>query len=325
MTYQRKEKIQVALIGLGQIGCRYDLGKESHVLTHARAISENDSFDLVAAVEILSAYGDEFKKHYSVPVFSSIHEMLRVFEPELIVIATPTSTHVEVLEQVLSSPKLKVVLCEKPISEGAHQATKIVKLFQDRKVDLFLNYQRRSTKSTNELKHLISNKQFGTFLGGSAFYTGGYLNSASHLVDVLEWLFGTTTAPAKLNSLAKMESDFKVSASFKLMGKDFYLQQIDTDLFSIFEAQLLFDKFRVRYLDGGNRIFIDDLQPNKIYSGEYNYEMSESPKFKTEGDDLMEVYKDLLKHLQGQSCNLLSGVDAVSLVTRMYSIAEIRV
>jgi len=325
MTLPKQTKIQVALIGLGQIGCRYDLGIKSHVLTHARAISKNDAFDLVAAVEIFPTYADDFKNHYSAQVFSSINEMLNAIEPQLIVIATPTSTHVEVLEQISVSPKLKAVLCEKPISEDVVQATKIVKLFQERKIDLFLNYQRRSAGPTKDLKTLISSKHLGTFLGGSAFYTGGYLNSASHLVDALEWVFETTAVPNKVTQLAKLESDFKVSASFKLMGKDFHLQHIDTELFSIFEAQLLFEKFRVRYLDGGERIFIDELQTNKIYSGEYNYELSENPKFTSEGNDLMEVYTDLLKLLQGQSCNLLPGVDAVSLVGRMYSIAEIGV
>lgn len=323
MTTSQEAKIEVALIGLGKIGCRYDLGSKTKVLTHACAISSNDAFELVAAVEIRPSYADDFKKHYSAPVFSSINEMLNAVEPQLIVIATPTSTHVQVLEQILVSPKLRAVLCEKPISEDLHQATRIVKLFQDLKIDLVLNYQRRSARPTNELKSLISKTQLGTFLGGSAFYSGGYFNSASHLVDMLEWLFETTAVPSKVTELAKLESDLKVSATFKIIDRDFHLQQIETELFSIFEAQLLFEKFRVRYLDGGDRVFIDELCANKIYSNEYNYELSVDPKFRSEGNDLIQVYRDILKLLNGQFCNLLPGVDAISLVSRMYAIAEI--
>lgn len=323
MKTQQEAKIQVALIGLGKIGCRYDLGSKTQVLTHACAISRNDAFELVAAVEILPLYANDFKQHYSTPVFSSINEMLDAVEPQLIVIATPTSTHLQVLEQILGSPKLKAVLCEKPISEDLHQATRIVKLFQDQKIELVLNYQRRSARPTNELKSLISSKQLGAFLGGSAFYSGGYFNSASHLVDTLEWLFETAAVPSKMTQLAKLKSDLKVSATFKLMDRDFHLQQIETDLFSIFEAYLLFEKFRVRYLDGGDRVFIDELQANKTYSNEYNYGLSVDPKFRSEGNDLIQVYKDLHKLLLGQSCDLLPGVDAISLVSRMYAIAEI--
>jgi predicted dehydrogenase len=324
MKTQQQTKIQVALIGLGKIGCRYDLGSKTHVLTHASAISANDAFELVAAVEIIPGYVDDFKKHYSAPVFTSINEMLDAFKPQLIVIATPTNTHVKILEQILGSPKLKAVLCEKPISEDVYQATRIVKQFEELKIDLVLNYQRRSAQPTIELKRLISGKHLGAFLGGSAFYSGGYFNSASHLVDLLEWVFEATALPSKLTQLTKLESDFGVNATFKLMDKDFHLQQIETDLFSIFEAQLHFEKFRVRYLDGGNRVFIDELQTNKIYPSEYSYGLSENPKFTSEGNDLIQVYKDLLRLLQGQSCNLLPGADAISLVRRMYSIAEMR-
>ena len=109
---------KVLLIGLGQIGMIYDIEDVSQdlVLTHARAVSSHNSFELSAAVEVNASRASQFKNKFEAPVFQSLETALIEVNPDVVIIATNSDTHRSVLSHVLMFANPKVILCEKPLA-----------------------------------------------------------------------------------------------------------------------------------------------------------------------------------------------------------------
>jgi predicted dehydrogenase len=91
---------RVLLVGLGRIA-----------QTHLAVLSRLPEVELIAGVEPAPAYDVAF------PVLASLAEGLAL-EPDLVVLATPTSTHVELVSAVLDGSSA-VVLSEKPLAQAA--------------------------------------------------------------------------------------------------------------------------------------------------------------------------------------------------------------
>ena len=83
------------IIGLGQIGMGYDLGLDisNYVLSHARGFYLHPNFDLVGGVDSDVRKCNRFKEVYNLPAYSDITEALEALSPNIIVIATPSDSH----------------------------------------------------------------------------------------------------------------------------------------------------------------------------------------------------------------------------------------
>ena len=90
------------IIGLGNIGFKYDNSlTDETVMTHARALKLHPFFDLVGAVELDQGNRNIFEASYHKPTFSSIKEALIKTKPSLIVLATPSRSHADLLDDIL--------------------------------------------------------------------------------------------------------------------------------------------------------------------------------------------------------------------------------
>lgn len=101
--------MKIALIGLGSMGRH-----------HYNVISSIQSVELVAVVE-----QDEAKTtNITVPVYCDVEEMLDDTSPDIVVVATPTSTHLDISKKVLN--KGVNLLVEKPIAKNAEEAKQMM-------------------------------------------------------------------------------------------------------------------------------------------------------------------------------------------------------
>jgi predicted dehydrogenase len=108
--------IPVAVIGYGYLG-----------KWHAQKVDQCQGAKLVAIVEPGAAAQAEAKRnHPQVKVVASINEVMT--EVEAVIVVTPTSTHFEVVKDLIS--KKKHIFCEKPLCATWEEAKSIVKLAQ---------------------------------------------------------------------------------------------------------------------------------------------------------------------------------------------------
>ena len=101
--------MKIALVGLGSMGRH-----------HYNVINSIESVELIAVVE-----QDESKvMDVSVPVYCDIDKMLDSTSPDIVVVATPTSTHIDISKRVLT--RGINLLVEKPIAKDVEEAKQMM-------------------------------------------------------------------------------------------------------------------------------------------------------------------------------------------------------
>ena len=179
-------KNKVLIVGLGQIGLQYDLHlkQDEFSLTHSRAFSSHKNFNLLAGVDNDNKQRDIFSQTYSLPTYSSLTQALKAHNPDIVVVATSTKTHAEILYKILKSSNPRIILCEKPLSYSLSEAQKMIDLCERSGVSLFVNYIRKSDPGVIEIKKLIESNKFKRNMKGICWYSKGFVHNGSHLFNL---------------------------------------------------------------------------------------------------------------------------------------------
>lgn len=191
----------VLLVGLGNIGVGYDIDTNSsdHVMTHARAFLQHSNFKVIGGVDNCSQARFRFEKHFNIRCFKRISEACEVCSPDLLVVASPTDTHLEIIRSVFTICTPKIILCEKPLGRDLLQAKEILKLCNQFKCQLYVNFFRASEPGVIEIKKRISDGKIQSPARGVVWYSKGIVNSGSHFIHLLCLLLGDVTSVRVLN------------------------------------------------------------------------------------------------------------------------------
>ena len=134
-------KINTVIIGLGNIGMMYDFYKNNkYFLTHVKSISANKNYNLLGAIDSDIAKISLFKKKYDLPAYKNIDDIKILNKIDLVVVASPTETHFNIIKKVLLILKPKIILCEKPFTDDFFKASVLMRLCKKNKTKLFINY-----------------------------------------------------------------------------------------------------------------------------------------------------------------------------------------
>ncbi len=196
-------KIPVIVVGLGAIGMGYDFesNSKSSRLSHSGSVHNHPSYSLVGGVDPDKLKRENFEKFFQSRSYSSIHEALIENRPRLIIISTPNFLRLNVIKEIIEIYKPEVILLEKPIATTIEEGTSIVKLCAENRIKLFVNYMRTASPGILNLKKWLIAKNYTGKISGNIWYQGGLINNASHIVNLLECLFG----PAEEFKILKVE------------------------------------------------------------------------------------------------------------------------
>ena len=142
-------------------------------------------------MDVNQANRRSFEKEYRVKTFEDLESALKNEIVDVIVISCNTNKHNQVLRNILNLQiKNKTILCEKPISDNFNESTDLVRKLKLLKNNVYVNYMRRADPSILEIKNRIKNGLIKKPIKGLCFYNGGIYNNASHLIDLLIYIFG---------------------------------------------------------------------------------------------------------------------------------------
>lgn len=233
------QKFQVALVGLGNVGYGNYLSKKSEqILDHFSAIEKQSDLELVICV-------DQVKPNsISVPFINNINDMSSV-DLDLLVVATPTDTHLEVIKQFMYKNNTKMLLVEKPCSISINQIRELVDLFAERsETQVFINYHRNYNR---KFRDSYSNERLGSLQSGVVHYSNGAVNNASHalalILPILESISGVYVIGG---SLLKSHLDFDFSIE-NVFGSRVVFLATNENLYSNFRIELDFENGVVSY------------------------------------------------------------------------------
>lgn len=315
------------VIGLGQIGMGYDLDHDPAVAvySHARAISLHPDFELAGAVDFSSLQRSIFEKHYLCSAFDNIPEAIMQLQPTVVVIASPTETHAEVLDIVLSQAKPKIVLCEKPLAYDLAEAREMVDVCDRAGVKLYVNYLRRADPGVIEVKRRIENHEIPAPIKGVVWYSKGFLNNGSHFFNLLEFWLGNFTGFKLIDGgrlLNGVDPELDVEVEFE-RGTATFLSTWE-EAFSHYALELLSQSGRLGYEQGGKIITWQSVRSDPSFSG-YKI-LNAVPEMIANGMNRYQwyVFDQLAVSLSGKHNTLCTGRQALVTLESMHEIIKER-
>ncbi len=312
------------LIGLGQIGMGYDLELEGEfILTHAKAISQHQKFNLVAGVDPSEKLRKKFSAKYKVPALKTIKEAFISNDASVIIIATPSNTHGKILDIVLKYQNPELILCEKPLDYDLDEANKILKKCHQRNILLFVNYMRRSDIGALKVKRLINESIIETPLKGFVWYTKGLMNNGSHFLNLLEYWLGPIN---KMNVLSEghlwnqADQEYDFLARFDLGEVIFCACSEQSATYNSLE--LIGPSGRLSYSNGGEQISWHPIVPDPVLKDEFRLSTEPTIIPSSMNQYQYNVYQEIANALDGIDYNLSSGRDALSTLKHIHSLGE---
>lgn len=190
--------------GIGIVGC----GNISD--THAEAIMKAPKGDLIAAHSRTDALVKTFCEKYDITPFTSYEEFLGNPDLDIVIICTPSGTHLDYGKSAAEAGKHVIV--EKPIETTVERGQSLIDSCNENDVKLAVIYQSRFMEDVMEMKELIDNQQVGDIFMASAsvkwfrdqeYYSnsswrgtfaldggGAVINQSIHTIDLLQWFMG---------------------------------------------------------------------------------------------------------------------------------------
>lgn len=267
------KKVRCAVIGLGRIGSLLEDDRlREKPCTHTGAIVQNDSCVLVAGCDIREDRCRLFTKRWGCDrVFTDAEKMLQAVKPEIVCIATPPDTHLELVMKAYDH-HIPLVICEKPLANNSTDARSIARIHESGSMKIITNHERRYSSDYIRAKKMIQGKRLGVLRGISARVYMGLrrsvfdilLEDTTHLIDILHFLTDVRIAVghAELFVDEDQESLFFIGSLETV--------PVHTEVASgrdhvVFEIDMSFTSGRIRI---GNGLYEEyDSVPSPFYEG----------------------------------------------------------
>lgn len=316
------------IIGLGQIGMGYDLILDSGttVYSHARAFSLHPAFELVGAVDPSATQRVFFENNYGLPAYADTESALKAEIPGVVVIASPTVIHSEVLRTVLSFSKPKAILCEKPLAYNVVEASNMVVACESAGVKLFVNYMRRSDSGAIEVKKRIESGKILAPIKGVVWYSKGFLHNGSHFFNLLEFWLGAFVKARVLDSGRLWDNqDPEPDVQIEFECGTVVFQAAWEEAFSHYTIELLSPSGRLRYEQGGEFIAWQSTHSDPNFSG-YKI-LRTAPEMIANGMNRYQwhVTDQLASALANKPHSLCTGWQALATLEAMYQIINVSI
>ena len=196
------KKINTILIGLGNIGFKYDLNKNV-IQTHTKAILKNKNFNLLAAIDRDKKRIKKFKKQYNLPVYSNLKNEL-IKKADLIVLAVPTKKQLRLFYKITQLGYKKNFLFEKPFAINKKIIFDLTKI-KNRK--FFINYYRNFDNILIKTLNRVKNSEKNLLI--KAYYSKGFYHNFSHYLTLFIKIFGKINK-FQIKKKRKLKNDYMI-------------------------------------------------------------------------------------------------------------------
>jgi predicted dehydrogenase len=200
----------------------------------------------------------------------------------------------------------------------------MVTLSEQRGVELYVNYMRRSDLGVIEIKKLLKEDGLNTNIKGVCWYSKGFIHNGSHFFNLLEYWLGPMRrfGLININKQRISDEDYEpdVEVEFK-KGSIIFLSAWE-EVFSHYTIELLSPIGRIRYDNEGATIHFQDVIDDSVFKG---YKVL-NPEVKDILNNMqhsqLNVVDQLSERLKGNISYLCSGKEALNTLISMQLIID---
>lgn len=218
---------RLAVVGLGKMG-----------ISHLSIIRAHPDVELAAVCDTAGYVLDALARNTGLKTYTDFNTMLAEVPLDGIILATPSSAHVEMTRAALS--KGVAVFCEKPFTLSATDSAELAALAKERSLTNQVGYHYRFVGTFQEMKRLLDLGAIGQVTHalaeaygpvvlkpkGQTWRTqrkagGGCLyDYAAHPINLLNWFFGEPEAAGgtRLNKIFSVDTDDEVYSTLFFPG-----------------------------------------------------------------------------------------------------------
>lgn len=186
--------IGIAIIGLGGIGLGYDIqsNKKSpkSADSHSFAVLQNPDCRLVVGIDpdpFKRANFENATKAMSISSLADLNKYL-LDQIDALIIATPTSEHIKILQEISLLNKSFWIMCEKPFCSNLREVNSITSLVDSSRI--IINYSRRFSSDIDSCQMLFTNFiEKLPYPSITVKFFGGVLRTGSHFIDLANHWF----------------------------------------------------------------------------------------------------------------------------------------
>ncbi len=207
----KDKKIKCAIVGLGRIGSTLEFDKKREKpASHAGVITSHNDCILTAGSDIDPEKCVKFQKDWNcVHSYVLFSEMLNNEEIDILHIATPPSTHKQMLYEAIKK-NIPVIILEKPVSDNLKDAVKMNNYAVKSSSKVLINHERRYSLQYQRVKKVITEEVYGKLLSiKTKMYMGRtrrlidmIFDDGTHIIDLVNYLCGSCV---KVNSVRGAE------------------------------------------------------------------------------------------------------------------------
>jgi len=252
-----KTKIKTLVVGCGRMGAGAG-GRAQRLTSHAGVLSTMGAFetfvfdnDFRAARRAASALGVDLLEKFD-------DRSIEGFQ--CVALCTPTGAHFDQLRMLMKC-KIPLIVCEKPVCENVTQVRALAKLWRRFPSRVLVNYSRRFQPAYAKLKKEFARRTESEKLQCCAIrYQRGFLNNASHALDVAQFLTGWDIGEARAQVAHGTRDEFPHDPTATCTGiwNGVLLSVLGLPgvKYSLFEIDFFFERSAVRLRDRGDTVEI---------------------------------------------------------------------
>ena len=266
----------------------------------ARNFNNSEFFTLVSIVDIKKQNLNLVKKKYpSIDLNKNYIDAIKNSLLDLVIIATPTSTHFKIAQFALENDKH--ILVEKPLSLSLREVKKLNKIAKRKKRHIFVDYPFLFSGTINFIKKIIDKKEYGNILEIESYREQAPVRRDSNVIwdlcthDISILNFLIKKLPYKIKTIKKKNlKKFPVDQAYvNLKYKNNLNVFIKNSWLSPKKIRLIIIKFEraVLYCDENESIYKIKIYKNKSKKDLNNFDLK-IPKI-----DLTEPLFKLVKYI----------------------------
>jgi len=329
----------VAIIGCGRIGFLLESDPLRYKPCTHYGGTKAAKLAITHACDINQDRLHHFSKISGIPqshCYTDYQTLLQKEKPDCVIIASWTQTHAPI-GIAAAQNGAKVIVCEKPIASDLRQAKALIDACNKHNTTLIINHERRYDYRYNFVKKLIAINEIGSISSVHGFVftpskahqpgSGGgpLLHDGTHLVDIVQYLFGNITQVQGFTTRYTKDSlyeDYAIAHCITTSGIHVTLEAGGHRDYFMFELQIVGTKGKI--VIGNGYLHLYKPVKSKLYTG-FKDLIPKSIMPKGKPDYFVKLYKEAKKCLHTPSHVTSSGYDgykALEVIQAIYRSAE---